>query len=91
MRSFFFCVSYSILLLFSDTQEGRTEMDRLLVRSRFRNRTFARRGPRTTADYHGILLHQHLLGDLARYEAPVSHDVATCVSLRFHFLFRPVN
>lgn len=79
---------YFILLFFSDAQEGGTEMDRLLVRARFRGRTlvagprglYARRGPRATVDHHGVLLHEHLLGDLARYEAPVSHDVTTRVS-----------
>lgn len=41
---------------------------------------YAGSGPHTAADHHGILLRDHLLGDLARYEAAVSYDVATRVS-----------
>lgn len=89
----------SIPFSFSDTQESRAEDDRLLVCPWLPGRTFvagprglhARRGPRATAHHHGILLYEHLLGDLARYEAPVSYDVATRVSPKFPFSFWPVN
>lgn len=39
-------------------------------------------GSHPTADCHGVLLHNHLLGDLARYEASISYDVAARVSPR---------
>lgn len=86
---------FTVGFLFSDTQGGREEVDCLLVHSRFRGWTpvagprglHARLGPRAAADYHGVLLHEHLLGDLARHETPVSYDIATCVSPRFHFPF----
>lgn len=89
----------SIPCFFSDTQESRAEDDRLLVRPWLPGRTFvagprglhARRRPRATAHHYGILLYEHLLGDLARYEAPVSYDVATRVSPRFPLSFWPVN
>lgn len=40
----------------------------------------AGRGPHTAADHYGVLLRDHLLGDLARYEAPIPYDVSTRVS-----------
>lgn len=87
--------SYLRPFFFSDTQGSRGKEDRLLVRSQFRSRTsveisrslHAHCGPRATVDHHGVLLHEHLLGDLARYETSISYDVATCVSSRFCFLF----
>lgn len=48
-----------------------------------------RAGPRAAADRYGVLLHDHLLGDLACYAAPVSHDIATRVSLER--IFFPPN
>lgn len=77
-----------ILLCISDAQTGRREIYCLLVRSWFRSRTFvaiprglhADCGTDITAKHHGVLLRNHLLGDLARYEASISYDVATRVS-----------
>lgn len=90
------------LLLFGvpDAQTGRREIYCLLVRSWFRSRTFvavprdlhADRGPDTAAKHHGVLLRNHLLGNLARHEAPISYDVAARVSSeKIQFFFGCLN
>lgn len=79
---------HSTPAFFSDAQTGRNEIDRVLVRSRLRSWTavadsrglHASLSSRSAFDRHGILLHDHLLGDLARYETPISYDIATRVS-----------
>lgn len=50
-------------------------------------------GPRGAPGRYDVLLHGHLLGDLASHEAPLPHDVSARVSLNlsseelctFHF------
>lgn len=50
---------------------------------------YAGAGPGVAPSRDGVLLHGHLLGDLAGHEAPIPHDITPRVSLSFLlFLFR---